>query len=203
MNSTRYSQELNESPQAFAARIDSLIQALGPIGLQSVQVQVGEGQDGRPLLNLSIIYQPSGPAIFRCEGFVGQTVTPPGSAQDQMTAWLNAYPDYRTHFIRDISWPRPGRETQDVCLLFYTVEGVLPNCGATKSSVVLVLAPGPIAPGATGGANIITGAGIGPAIVVRNRSTAIWGGGVYGWAYPQPGNCEYQGIPSCCPSLPH
>lgn len=192
-SATLIAQQLNESPSDLVSRVDTLLQGLGPIGLQTLLVTRRVDAPG-PRFTISLVFTTPGPVSLRAAAFIG---TPTSSATAQLNAFMAGLPAARAHFIRDISDQRRGSLSIDALMLIYA-ETTAPNCGYDRSSMIVVQATADIAAAASGPGVRITASGAAEAVTMVNRSTITWSTGVFGYAFPRAGDCVYDAIPSCC-----
>lgn len=189
-----FAQGISETPAGLAADLDTFLQTAGAIGIRSLLVTRRVRAPG-PRLSFTLLYAPNAATTaFRCVAFTG---TPSNPSASQQTAFLTANPTYRGHILRDIGDQRRGKLDNDVLMLVYATNA-LPNCGWDRSQAIIVQSTGTIAAGASGPATRITGSGAVDAITLTNRSVISWTSGVYGLAFPRPGACTWDGVPSCC-----
>jgi hypothetical protein len=189
-----FAQGISETPVGLAGDINTWLGTVGPIGIQSVLTTRRVRAPG-PRLSITVLYVPgAGTTAFGCTAFIG---TAASSSASQLTAFLAAHPTYRGHILRDIGDQRRGKLDNDVLMLIYAVSA-LPNCGWDRSQAIVVQSTAIIAPGASGAAVRISGAGVQEAITITNRSTMSWVLGAYGIGYPRSGTCTWDAVPNCC-----
>lgn len=190
------SQNLAESPQGLASRIDTYLVSVGFIGLQEVLVTRRSDAPG-PRFTVSLVFTTSGPLAMRATCFVGTLTSP---AATQATAFLAANPTYRGHFVRDLGDQRRGKLNTDVVMLVYAATSQT-NCGYDRSKLIVVKSSQAILSGATGAAVRVVPGSTKETITVVNRSTQTWVNGGFGYAFPKAGDCTWEGVPTCCPEV--
>jgi len=192
----RIAQALSVSAESYVQQVDLALQALGPIGLQSLVVTRREGDNRRvPRLETTISYVTPGPVDFRAIAFSSTQ----GQDPDVIAAALFANnPSARVHFIRDVSSDHRGSLDNNIIMLIYA-ETVMPNCGYDRSKVVIVEALAPILAGASGNAEIVSASGLaGQVISIVNRFDSTWNAGARGYATTRLGSCIWDGYKTCC-----
>lgn len=183
-------QNESEGNLPYGARIDAVLQSLGPIGITSLLLQ--HRADGRSAL--TVLFSTGGQLAARAATFEG-TVTLTATAQ--ANAFLAANPTYLPLFIRDIGSQLTRSLSRDVILLIYSTLG-MPNCGQGLGTLAVVRSLALIAPGATGNVTQVTPTGLSGTYAVVNRSTAAWAAGVDGYAQARVGSCVLDGYPQSC-----
>jgi hypothetical protein len=189
-----FTQDMNEATSAMVSRLDALLLALGPIGLQDTVLS------RRLNLNtiryeLTLEYQTPGPAQFRAVYFTSLSGTSPDS---QAAAFFAAHPSFRIHFVHDVSQERRRKLDVDSVMAIYA-DSLIPNCGQDRSRPVVVQAVGNIAAGASGNVTLVAASGLLPnTFAAVNRMDFNWLAGQRGYASLRPGTCIWDAYPTCC-----
>lgn len=187
-------QDLDESTSGMVARLDAELSLIGAIGLQDVSMTK------RLRLNtvrweFTLQYTTPGPVQFGAAYFSSLA----GSSVDsQVAAFFAAHPNYRIHFIQDVSQERRRKLDHDaICCIYATT--LLPNCGQDRSRPIIVRPLGNIAAGASGNVQMVVASGQFATIFsVTNRAGFQWNAGIKGYAAARPGTCIWDGYPTCC-----
>jgi hypothetical protein len=187
-------QQLNESVQAWAVRLNAFLSSLGACSLQDFDLTRRENRSTLQLV-AAVTYQSPGSVLAGATAFVGNGTT---SGEALANTFLAANPTYRVLFMRDVSNPHRRSLNDDAVLLVYSLS-VLSNCAQGECSIMIVEPVADIAPGDTGVAFLVTAAGTSTtSLMVENRSALTWPAGGRGYAAPILGSCTWAGVASCC-----